>query len=182
MLNDSFFQKWLDQPHPSSQNPSVPTPGADLQGDIELVTQRIEEAGIDLTADYGDWLRIGFALADAIGESGRSYFHRLSRFYPSYNQQECDRQYDNCLRSTGHGVTIRTFFQLAKDHGISVSIPSLPSKPSLPSPAPSGNQHPEDSRDVNDGTDGNDGKILMPTFYGSVKNHNSHPSCRKWLQ
>ena len=161
MLNDSFFQKWLDQPQSPSQNPSVPTPGADPQGDIELVTQRIEAAGTDLTVDYGDWLRIGFALADAIGESGRSYFHRLSRFYPSYNQQECDRQYDNCLCSTGHGVTIRTFFQLAKDHGISVSVPSL---------APSGNQHPENSRDVNDGTDGNDGKILMPTFYGSVKN------------
>lgn len=97
MLNDSFFQKWLDQPHPSSQNPSVPTPGTDPQGDIELVTQRIEAAGIDITADYGDWLRIGFALADALGEPGRSYYHRLSRFYPDYNQQECDRQYDNCF-------------------------------------------------------------------------------------
>lgn len=169
MLNDSFFQKWLDQPQSPSQNPSVPTPGTDPQGDIELVTQRIETAGIDLTADYGDWLRIGFALADVLGEAGRAYYHRLSRFYPAYNQQECDRQYDNCLRSKGHGVTIRTFFQLAKDHGISVSVPSLPSKPSLPSPAPFENQCNEDSRDANDGTDGSDGKLLMPTFYGRVK-------------
>ena len=169
MLNDSFFQKWLDQPQSPSLYPPVPTQGTDPQGDIELVTQRIEAAGIDLTADYGDWLRIGFALADALGESGRSCFHRLSRFYPAYNQQECDRQYDNCLRSNGHGVTIRTFFRLAKDHGISVSVPSLPSKPSLPSPAPSGNQYQEGFRDANDGTDGNDGKLLMPTFYGSVK-------------
>ena len=77
MQNDNFYEKWLD-PKPTVQ--SVPSQGTGSMDDIELVTQRIEAAGIDLTADYADWLKLGFALSDALKEDGRSYFHRLSRF------------------------------------------------------------------------------------------------------
>jgi hypothetical protein len=42
--------------------------------DIETVTQRIEAAGTDIAPNYADWRDLGFALADALGESGRSYY------------------------------------------------------------------------------------------------------------
>lgn len=61
---------------------------------------------------------------DALSENGRDYFHRISRFYPGYTEKEADAQYDKCLRAHGTGITIKTFFLLAKDAGISVSIPS----------------------------------------------------------
>ena len=54
--------------------------------DIETITRRIETAAADIAPNYADWRDLGFALADALGESGRSYYHRLSCFYPQYNQ------------------------------------------------------------------------------------------------
>ena len=177
MPSNSFFDKWLKQePKPTSPRPhqSAPSCAGPVGDDIETVTQRIESAGVDITADYGDWVNLGFALTEELGENGRDYFHRLSRFYPDYDKDECDKQYDKCMRSHGTGVTIRSFFQLAKEHGISVSIPSLPSHPSIPSqPSPDGGQQnpSEPHDDGNDGNDGSDGKERnkMPTFYSSVK-------------
>ena len=90
--------------------------------DIEEITKRIESASIDIAPNYSDWRDLGFALADALGESGRSYYHRLSCFYPKYNQLETDKQFDNCLKAHGLGVTIKTLYHLAKSAGIDVSI------------------------------------------------------------
>ena len=169
MPNDNFYNKWLTPQQPQS----VPSTGTDARGDIEEVTQRIENAGIDITADYGDWVKLGFALSEELGEHGRPIYHRLSRFYPGYKYEECDKQYDHCLRSKGSGVTIRSFFQLAKEHGVSVSVPSIPSQASLPSRASSGETQ-ENHHDGSDGNDGNDGKIQMPTFYAKVKGRLPH--------
>jgi len=90
--------------------------------DIETIINRIESASVDIAPNYADWRDLGFALADALGESGRSYYHRLSRFYPSYSQSETDKQYSACLASHGHGVTIKTLYHLAKSAGIDIAI------------------------------------------------------------
>lgn len=90
-------------PIPSSSEPVT----GDLADDIEVVTQRIEAAHTDITAGYDNWLELGFALSDALGESGRDYFHRISRFNEGYDQAECDRQYDKCMRSHGTGAQPR---------------------------------------------------------------------------
>ena len=110
---------WLHQSQKSEpQIHSVPQYNAD---DIEIITRRIEDAGIDITDTYDSWLNLGFALSDHFGESGRSIFHRLSRFHPEYNQAQADKQYDHCLHHGGSGITIKTLFQLAKDHGINLA-------------------------------------------------------------
>ena len=101
--------------------------------DIEVVTRRIEDAGVDITVGYVNWRDVGFALADALGEGGREYFHRVSCINPDYNRDEADKQFDKCLNGHGSGVTVKTFFQLAKNAGVSVSIPSNTSKLSFPS-------------------------------------------------
>ena len=101
--------------------------GQEGLSDIDLITQRIEAASVDIAPNYADWRDLGFALADALSESGRNYYHRLSRFYPSYSQSETDKQYSACLASHGHGVTIKTLYHLTKSVGISISIPQ-PSK------------------------------------------------------
>ncbi len=102
-----------------------------FDNDIETIINRIESSALDIAPSYADWRDLGFALADALGESGRNYYHRLSRFYPSYSQSDTDKQYSACLASHGHGVTIKTLYHLAKSAGVSVSI-SQPSKsPSL---------------------------------------------------
>lgn len=103
--------------------PSTIQSNMDASSDIETITVRIEEASLDIAPNYADWRDLGFALADALGETGRSYYHRLSRFYPGYAQSETDKQYNACLASRGNGVTIKTLYHLAKSAGVSVAIP-----------------------------------------------------------
>jgi hypothetical protein len=122
-------QEWLNKPsdipsvNPSinqSFNPSVPqsfTP-SDIFSEVDTVIARIEAALTDITSSYNDWLNVGFAFAHEFGEAGRSFFQRVSRFYTGYTKTETDKQYDQCLKSTGHGITIRTFFHMAKEAGI----------------------------------------------------------------
>ena len=98
------------------------TYSSDKLDDVERLTQAIERKRIDITADYGRWRNIGFALTSALGENGRDYFHRLSQFYPHYSEKEADAQYDKCMRAKGSGITLASLFQYAKeDAGIIIS-------------------------------------------------------------
>ena len=81
---------------------------------VEALVRGIEQACVDITGDYRQWMRIGFSLASAFGESGRGFYHRVSRFYSGYSNVECNRQYDRCLRARGSGVGLGTFIYLAK--------------------------------------------------------------------
>ena len=163
-------------PQHTTPRPSSPSNNSD---DIEIVTQRIEAAGVDITGDYASWRDLGFALSDELGENGRDYFHRISRFYPGYTEKEADDQYDKCMRAHGTGITIRTFFQAAKDAGISVSVPSKTSTPSHTSFYSSGAPAlTHDSISANEGSEGNDGiegeeEQPLPSF--SVQVHDLLP-------
>ena len=129
--------------------------------DIEILTRRIEQARLDLTATYADWRDIGFALSNHLGEAGRSYFHRLSAFYPGYSREETDLQYDRCLHAHGTAtITIRTLFQKARDAGIPISFPRR--KP---------------SNEGSEGFEGNEGLRVstkprqLPTFSPQLRGH-----------
>lgn len=114
---------WLAKSGKKETDRIVANKAADSRAgsDIDTVTQRIEAAGVDITDGYKNWLELGFALSDELGENGRGYFHRISRFNPEYSPAETDRQYDNCLKSKGSGITIRSFFQRVKESGINIS-------------------------------------------------------------
>ena len=96
---------------------------------VEALTVLIERSGIDITADYGDWCNIGFALAHEFGADGESFFLRISSFYPKYDPSEASKQYAACLRSavpSGKApITIATLFHIAKSHGINLPCPPL---------------------------------------------------------
>lgn len=170
-------EEWAEpQSPPTSQH--TPQPKAQAvtpEDDIEIVTQRIEAAGKDITGDYATWRDLGFALSDALGENGRDYFHRISRFYPGYTEKEADDQYDKCLRAHGTGFTIKTFFQAAKDAGISVSVPSRPSLPSHTSFHPNGaTRQNTPSFSPNEGNDGDgasegEEESPLPTFAREIR-------------
>ena len=129
MNTDNTFNphEWLDVKGAEAERPApaIASGSGGEASDIEMITSRIEEDRVDITSSYANWRDLGFALSDALGEAGRDYFHRLSRFHPEYNAVEADRQYDRCLKAGGHGITIKTFYQLAKAHGISLVTRSM---------------------------------------------------------
>lgn len=94
-----------------------------VEASVEEIVRRIESSAADITANYNEWLSVGFALADAFGENGRSFFHRVSRFYSGYSFKETDKKFTSCLNSSRNDITVKTFFHIAKQHGIDVSIP-----------------------------------------------------------
>ena len=122
MSKKTFNPKDWASPNTTANTAAKPLVCTNPKTDIETVTARIEAVAVDITPNYADWRDLGFALADALGESGRNYYHRLSRFYAGYNQTETDRQFDNCLKAHGHGVTIKTLYHLAKQAGVEISI------------------------------------------------------------
>ena len=64
---------------------------------VERVVNLIEQRKVDITIGYDVWLKIGFALSDEFQETGREFFHRVSRQNGKYDQRETDKQYDKCL-------------------------------------------------------------------------------------
>ena len=139
----------------------------DLQEEIELLTKEIENRAIDIAPDYQSWRDIGFALTDALGESGREYYHRLSRFYPNYSYEETDKQFTACLNHHGHGITYKTIFHFAKQAGITLTqIAPI-------SPTTQIQNNSKTSTEVIEVIEGNDTmrEEKMPSFYGKVKDH-----------
>ena len=116
--NDTDITPQSSQP---SLNLSASTGPDSVSTDFELIISRLEATQTDITANYSDWRDIGFAIADEFGEVGRDYYHRISRFNPSYSPTDCNKQYDKCLKAKGRGVTPKTFFHFAKQAGINIS-------------------------------------------------------------
>ncbi|MFD2541356.1 DUF3987 domain-containing protein [Lacinutrix gracilariae] len=92
--------------HPISQTNQV-------TNNIEAYISEIEQTATDITGNYETWRNLGFAISEEYGESGRDYYHRISRFYIKYNYQECDKQFTSCLKAKGSGVNISTFYYMA---------------------------------------------------------------------
>lgn len=107
------FNKDRQQARRSVDRPQVRDSGQYF----EAILSQILAAGYDLTGSHADWVKIGFAIASGYNEAGRQYFHELSQFHPKYKPAETDRQFTRCLQTRAAGVTISTFFYMAKQAG-----------------------------------------------------------------
>ena len=95
-------------------NGSNATPD-DTLARVAEVADRVAASGRDITQGYDNWLRLAFTLSDGLGETGRQIFDRLSQMNADYDTRECNRLYDNCMKGNKGGITIATFFQMARD-------------------------------------------------------------------
>jgi hypothetical protein len=148
MSKKTFNPKdWVTQNTTANGRGVMLTPLNNPSSDIEIITQRIETTATDIAPNYADWRDVGFALADTLGESGRNYYHRLSRFYSGYTETETNKQFDKCLKANGNGVSIKTLYHLAKSAGVDVSIKVAP-VPKVPQKQP--NPPKEDLAEIED--------------------------------
>lgn len=91
--------------------------GENISAEVAVCCRKIQQCGIDITASYDDWLKVGCALA-TLGESGRSQFHICSRQNAKYNAAKTDKMFTDLLRRNYQQVNIGTFFWMCKQHGI----------------------------------------------------------------
>lgn len=94
-----------------------------VSSDVEHCINQLRNKSIDITDSYHDWLKIGMALANEYGENGRTYFHQISEISAKYDSTDCDKKYDNCLRSQNGKTTIASFFYFCKLRGLEIKTP-----------------------------------------------------------
>jgi len=86
--------------------------------DLDRFDELVSKINTDITGDYHQWLKIGFAIAAKYGASGEHYFQRISSFSGEYDEKKTSRQYQYCCRNFGaSGVQIGTFYYYAKQAG-----------------------------------------------------------------
>lgn len=107
-----------DKPSQQAPRAAAPannhTPVTDTATRVEALIAALRAAGVDITADYNDWLKVGFALAGEFGEGGRGYFHDISSLYPGYDLAESDTKYTECQKSDSGRTDLSIMFYLAK--------------------------------------------------------------------
>lgn len=123
LLNEG--DKAPKQTNNAANNTVSPHSSGDTTSRVESLIDSLRASHTDITSNYGDWLKVGFALAGEFGESGRSYFHDISSLYSGYNQQESDNKYNECLKSDYGRTDISTLFYLAKAHGVTLQKKQL---------------------------------------------------------
>lgn len=67
-------QDWENVPSEIQQahTPSIAPIYNKVEDDVESVVREIEQCAIDIAPHYKDWVELGFALVDGLGENGRS--------------------------------------------------------------------------------------------------------------
>ncbi len=174
-----FLQKEKTTTQPIQAPTATFIPTDDVAADIQSLVEQVEASAIDITAGYERWRNIGFALVEALGEDGRDFFHRLSRFNADYDHAEADRQYSACLRSRNeaNNITPRSLFYIAQQYGITIhSVPVTASEarqsrtvfsPVSPKSSISSTEDLEETAETEDMTDTLE-QIAMPTFSDKV--------------
>jgi hypothetical protein len=90
------------------------------ESDVERVLGEVITRGLQLTETHMDWVRIGAAIYSwNPDETGREYFHRISRNYTGkYSERGTDTVWKSYRGQTK--TTIATIFWLAKQAGIDI--------------------------------------------------------------
>ena len=94
------------------------TTPSDTSARVQSRIAQLQATHADITSGYTEWLKVGFAIASEFGEAGRRYFHDISALYTGYDATECDKKYDECLKSDNGRTNISTLFYLAEQQGV----------------------------------------------------------------
>lgn len=88
----------------------------------QVVTDRIITGQVDITSTYDDWLNSAFSLA-SLGQDGLPLFLKVSSMNAKFNEEECTEKYNRVMRDSRGRHTIATFFDIAKRHGVDITMP-----------------------------------------------------------
>lgn len=121
----SEYESTPTQPMPSMMNyvgkisstptSHIPFSNATATETIDKLIDRFESSGGCLPDDYISWYNMAMSLA-SLGETGRSYFHRLSARSSKYDSQKCDEQFDRALDyGASNCYTAGTVIMMLKD-------------------------------------------------------------------
>jgi DNA primase len=89
---------------------------------LKFITEQIETRQIDITGNCGsDWWIIAQVCA-VYGEKGKSFFHRISRFAPDYDEGEAQHKFEVAVKK-GKLQGNYKLTQVCKAHEIQTNLP-----------------------------------------------------------
>ena len=108
---------------PPSSAPSAcqPLSSAEELAKATAVASELIAIGANIAEDYNDYVRLGFALADGLGSSGRDIYHMLCAHSTKYRMRECEQKWQECLRKSDGRTSIATFYHMARQAGVDLS-------------------------------------------------------------
>lgn len=86
---------------------------------FESCLSKIQAQNIDITGDYPTWLKLAYSIASEFGTSGNQYFHAISQYHSGYNNNECEKLYNNVAKGNINKIDISLFFKICKANNIS---------------------------------------------------------------
>lgn len=107
--------------------------------DVELAKARatadeLLRMGANIAESYDDYLQLGFALANGLGEQGRDIYHELCAQSAKYKEGDCEKKWRECMSKNDGRTTIASFYKMAQQAGVDLSamgraFPSISSNP-----------------------------------------------------
>lgn len=88
----------------------------------KIVCDELIKRGINIAESYEDYLKLGFALANGLGEDGHDIYHKLCSQSSKYREKDCEEKWQECLSKNDGRITIATFYNMAKKAEIDLSI------------------------------------------------------------
>src|SRR5690606_15177600 len=113
------FKKYLPKPKVQKTQKVV-----FVKNDFDYIVKTMYDRGINICEDYSQWIAVCFAIVSEYGDSnvGRSHFDTLSSLSSKYNEKDCKKQYDTCLKAHSESKkkvsTIAMIYHIAKQNGI----------------------------------------------------------------
>ena len=116
----------ISKVHTKTPKPPKSMPIVYTGNELDSIVRAVRESGASIAESYEDYLNLSFALADELGESGRTYFHSLASASTKYSPDQADRQYNTALRREpgSRRVTIGTFYHMVKQAGVTLPKPN----------------------------------------------------------
>jgi len=89
---------------------------ADTDASIMECVRQIQQRGIDITANYDDWIHIGAALYNHMGDRAEDIFVEISRYWPNSSEAESRKKFNKCKSLPKIGIG--QFFAVCASYGI----------------------------------------------------------------
>lgn len=119
-LDVNFLLEWGVTEKRKLQKQVANNDDAKKLSDVRRLVDKIEETNIDITENYEDWLKVGFALCE-LKENGRIFFHSISKHSDKYDHYECDEKFTELMDSYDGSIKLSTLFFIANKYGIKIT-------------------------------------------------------------
>lgn len=117
---DQFIVEPVTQNSDVIIQPSKNYPPLSLE-QLTSIADHLVEKSIDITKDYDNWIRIGYAIAHELGEEGRASYIKISSLYPKFTEQEVNKTYDSMLQKNDGRTTIGSLMYILQQYGVRAS-------------------------------------------------------------